>query len=205
MFNQPLITFSILILWSVHGSWAEPNEFTYVAFGTDFIGTDTTDPGVIDTISVMPIGTASGVTTYLWDEVIEAVGTDTLSSQTVTTTIAATFTGTLVASASGFAVTVDVLAGGQVQGTEVAECHYTDSVSGECSGGVKSGTTIINGTTISGPAITRAVAEAAPTNSSSPSASASNNGGMPYIEFNVGILIGMGVSTLAGACITTWI
>ncbi|KAF9065009.1 hypothetical protein BDP27DRAFT_1450433 [Rhodocollybia butyracea] len=193
MFNQPLIIFSILILWSVHGSLAESNEFTYVAFGADILGT-ATDPGAIDTISVMPIGTASGVTTYLWNEVIGNVQTNILPSQTVTTTSVSTFTATVVASASGF-VFSDVVPVEQSQDTQVIDCHYTNSASGEC----VIEDAFLGITTISGPAITGAVAEAAPTKSISP------NGGMPYIKFNVGILIGMGVSTLAGVCITSWI
>ncbi|KAF9075549.1 hypothetical protein BDP27DRAFT_1415332 [Rhodocollybia butyracea] len=191
MFNQPLITFSILILWSIHGSLAASNEFTYAAFGSDPIGTPT-EPGEISTISVVPIGTASGVTTYEFSEVVGQVITDSDVTHTSIITIANTLSGTIVASASGFVQSMVV-----GQDTQVNECHYTNSISGEC----VFEDAILGTLTTTGSVITGALAEATPTQSPSQQ----KNGGTPYIKFNVGILIGMGVSTLAGLCITSWI
>ncbi|KAF9066551.1 hypothetical protein BDP27DRAFT_1365532 [Rhodocollybia butyracea] len=120
MFNQPLITFSILISWSIHGSLAASNEFTYAAFGSDPIGTPT-EPGEISTISVVPIGT-------------------------------------IVVSASGFVQSMVV-----GQDTQVNECHYTNSISGEC----VFEDAILGTLTTTGSVITGALAEATPTQSPS--------------------------------------
>ncbi|KAF9058764.1 hypothetical protein BDP27DRAFT_1342948 [Rhodocollybia butyracea] len=188
MFNRPLITFVTFILWSIHGSLAA-NEFTYVAFGAgpaDLpFGTDTA-PGAKDTISVVPIGVASGVTTYLYNEVLEEVVTAVTDSQRVTGTVEVTISGTIVASASGFVASAILQSGEDLEDTADIECHYTDSVSGECA--YKDD--LIGTFTTTGLAIT----------------GSSLNGGMPNINLGVEIIVGMvmGVSTLVGVCII-WI
>ncbi|KAF9058763.1 hypothetical protein BDP27DRAFT_1453781 [Rhodocollybia butyracea] len=195
MFNQHLMTFSVLILWSIHGSLAAPSDFTYVAFGSgpdDLPFATFTESDLTDTISVVPIGVAPGVTTYLYNEVVGGVVTDTSDSQKTTYTTEFTRAGTIVASASGFVASmVNPLELGQSQNTEVTECHYTNSVSGEC---VQSN--VLETNTFAGPAITGTLIEGP-----------SPNGGMPQIKLNAGILTGMmmiGVSTLVGVCII-WI
>ncbi|KAF5392823.1 hypothetical protein D9757_000894 [Collybiopsis confluens] len=123
-----LLTFQLLQAFQVTSSPNPNPQFTYVAFG---VGDELPEPlnsNPSATEWVVPIGTGTnGETTYMFNQV-ETVVTDEI---TATLTTHTTQTGTLIASASGFTLSVISTGVQGLVGAE-AECHYTADGSGVC-------------------------------------------------------------------------
>ncbi|KAE9391474.1 hypothetical protein BT96DRAFT_979825 [Gymnopus androsaceus JB14] len=199
--SKPLIGLCVWI--SIRGGFAVPtsSEFTYVGFGS-VLPLNTVDAGsdgvVADTIMLIPAGTESSgnspATTYLYSEVEQMTTISTGTSTTATLTISESVFGTLVASASGFALSAtlyDVDPQGDNVGDEIS-CHYINSVDGECE---QVNTLFTFATT--GEAITGTLQESAPT--SSGSGSGSNNGALGGVELNGRMLAMIVTFTAVGA------
>ncbi|KAE9385134.1 hypothetical protein BT96DRAFT_1026679 [Gymnopus androsaceus JB14] len=200
--SKPLIGLCVWI--SIRGGFAVPtsSEFTYVGFGS-VLPLNTVDAGsdgvVADTIMLIPAGTESSgnspATTYLYSEVEQMTTISTGTSTTATLTISESVFGTLVASASGFALSAtlyDVDPQGDNVGDEIS-CHYINSVDGECE---QVNTLFTFATT--GEAITGTLQESAPT--SSGSGSGSNNGFPSHLDAK---MLGFQSKPIIGLC--TWI
>ncbi|KAE9387787.1 hypothetical protein BT96DRAFT_1025732 [Gymnopus androsaceus JB14] len=188
---------------STHGSvLALPSpqqSASLVFFGSDLNSANGDDSGIV-TQFLVPSGTSSGgdQTTFELMDVESVTFRDKTLSGTETVTSLATFTGEMVASASGFAFEAsfsEVVDGATALGTLGGQCQATASNSGECveqAGDVTA--------TVTGIASTQLIAVSAPTSTpssistssgSSGTSGSSKNGAYKREQYDQKLLVGL--------------